>query len=184
MVYLHALRSWRRASWIEHMAPKMKKIRKNWKWKRSGSEEMVWVIVHEGSPGRRSGKDVGFKLRGKERERELWMSVVVKKRGRSDRWRNRWVWNGGTGTRMRLTERWSLLRRPDETCCFTNSVIIIGVVTNHSINTLQLSTPGSINHWWWIITIVIKLKLHLQRQHYGKVTRSAQASMQTNSPQV
>jgi len=46
---------------------------------------MVWVIVHEGSPGRRSGKDVGFKLRVKERERELWMSVVVKKRGRSDR---------------------------------------------------------------------------------------------------
>jgi len=48
-------------------------------------------------------KQVGFKLGLKERGNwcaEWWIG-----RGRSDRWRNRWVGNGGTSTRMRLTKR-------------------------------------------------------------------------------
>ena len=50
---------------------------------RSSSEETVWAIVREGSPGGRSEttvvgfvKQVFFKV-WSERERELWMSRVV-----------------------------------------------------------------------------------------------------------
>jgi len=44
-----------------------------------------------------------------ERDMELWMSRVVKQKGRSDRWSSGWVRTGVTGTRMRLTKRWSEL---------------------------------------------------------------------------
>jgi len=40
------------------------------------------------------------KERGSYRCTEWWI-----RRGRSDGWRNRWVGNGKTGTRMRLTKR-------------------------------------------------------------------------------
>jgi len=55
-------------------------------------------------PGEGFVKHVGFKPGVKESgsygRAEWWI-----KRGRSDGWRNRWVGNGKTGTRMRLTKR-------------------------------------------------------------------------------
>jgi len=49
--------------------------------------------------------DIGFKPKVKERGSyrctEWWI-----RRGRSDRWRNMWVWNRETGIRMWLTKRW------------------------------------------------------------------------------
>jgi len=49
-------------------------------------------------------KEVGFKPVVKERGSYGWAEWWIR-RGRSDGWRNRWVGNGGTGTRMKLTNR-------------------------------------------------------------------------------
>jgi len=49
-------------------------------------------------------KQVGFKPGVKERWSYGWSEWWIR-RGRSDGWRNRWVGNGGTGTRMMLTNR-------------------------------------------------------------------------------
>jgi len=69
------------------------------------------TIVSEGSPGGRSEtkwvrfvKHVGFKPGVKERWSYGWAEWWIR-RGRSDEWRNRWVGNGETGARMRLTKR-------------------------------------------------------------------------------
>jgi len=58
-------------------------------------------------------KKVGFKPRVKQWGIYGWPKWW-NKRGESDRWRNRWVGNGGTGSRKRLTERWSLFQRSDK----------------------------------------------------------------------
>jgi len=49
-------------------------------------------------------KQVGFKPGVKERGSYGWEEWWNRRRKR-DGWRNRWVGNGGTGARMRLTKR-------------------------------------------------------------------------------
>jgi len=49
-------------------------------------------------------KQVGFKLGVKERGSYGWAEWWIRI-GRSDGRRNRWVGNGGTGNRIRLTKR-------------------------------------------------------------------------------
>jgi len=79
--------------------------------KPSSSEKTVQAKVRGGSREGRSEtmgvgfvKEVGFKAgmkeRGSYRCTEWWI-----RRGRSDGWRNRWVGNWRTGTRIRLTKR-------------------------------------------------------------------------------
>jgi len=110
MIYLHALRGWRDGQLNLAHGTETKKWGKN-KTKPSSSEETVQVVVSVGSAGGRSGttgvgfvKQVGFKPGVKERGSYRWAEWWIR-RGRSDQWSNRWVWNGGTGTRMRLMKR-------------------------------------------------------------------------------
>ena len=80
-VALHELKSWRDGQLNLARSTETKKIRKNCKQKPSSSEETVWAIVREGSPGGRSETTgLGF-VKQVGGWTEWWI-----KRGRSDGW--------------------------------------------------------------------------------------------------
>ena len=105
-IYLRAIRSWWDGQPNLAAGTETKNKEELKKTKPSSSGEMVRSIVYEGtgSPGGRSENTwvgfvnhVGFKPGVKQRGSYGWVEWWIK-RGRSDVWKNRWVWNWGTGT--------------------------------------------------------------------------------------